>query len=131
MSHDPKAPNILVVEDNPANLLLVRALLHRAGYRTSAAAAAEEVAAAIALEMPALILMDVHLPGKDGLTLTRELHADPATAHIPVVALTANAMAGDSERCLAAGCVEYLTKPIQPQALNETLTRLIPIGVGV
>src|SRR5579864_1455193 len=124
------APTILVVEDNPANLLLVRALLHRAGYRTSAAMAAEEVQAAIELEMPALILMDVQLPGKDGLTLTRELLADSATAHIPIVALTANAMSGDDARCKAAGCVDYLTKPIQSKALEEALARHVPIKVG-
>ncbi|HMJ39943.1 MAG TPA: response regulator [Verrucomicrobiae bacterium] len=105
-------PIILIVEDNAANQLLVSAVLDQEGYRLELAAGAVEAREMIDRGLPNLILMDVHLPGIDGLTFTRQLKADPVTAHIPVVALTALAMSGDRERAIDAGCIGYISKPI-------------------
>ena len=104
---------ILVVEDNEINQVLVRAVLEMDGLRVAVAASADEAREAIRNESPGVILMDVQLPGEDGLSLTRELKADPATAAIPVVALTAHAMRGDRELAFAAGCSGYIAKPIE------------------
>jgi len=103
---------ILVVEDNEANQLLASSVLERAGYRIALASTSSEARDAIRRREPDLILMDIQLPGEDGLEFTRELKSDPATAQIPVVALTALAMPGDRERSLAAGCSGYISKPI-------------------
>ena len=103
---------ILVVEDNLLNQELVTDLLEMSGH-TVVSADSGECALDIARQQPLdLILMDVSLPGKDGLTTTAGLKADPATRHIPVVAVTAHSMAKDKERILAAGCDGYVTKPI-------------------
>jgi CheY-like chemotaxis protein len=103
---------ILVVEDNPANQMLVQAVLELDGYSVVLAASADEALEQIARARPDLILMDVQLPGQDGLSLTRRLKSDPATAAIPVVALTAHAMHGDRDLALDAGCAGYIAKPI-------------------
>lgn len=102
---------VMVVEDNPANMLLVRRVLTRAGFRTAEATSADEAIEVLAGIKPALILMDVQLPGRDGLSLTRELKANDATRGIVIVALTAHAMKDDRARILAAGCDGYITKP--------------------
>lgn len=114
-----KEPIVLIVEDNLANQLLVSAVLEREGYRLELAGSAVEARAALDRGLPNLILMDVQLPGIDGLTFTRQLKADPFTAHIPVVALTALAMAGDRERALAAGCIGYISKPINTRTFAD------------
>jgi len=75
---------------------------------------------------PDLILMDVQLPGQDGLALTRQLKANPPTATIPIVALTARAMAGDRERAMAAGCIGYITKPINTRTFGDQLREFLP-----
>ncbi len=103
---------ILVVEDNETNQMLVRAVLEMDGYRVALAGSADEAWEELRQDAPGLILMDVQLPGQDGLSLTRELKADPITAGIPVVALTAHAMNGDREQALEAGCAGYIAKPI-------------------
>jgi CheY-like chemotaxis protein len=103
---------ILVVEDNSVNQLLALSVLEREGYRVDLAANAAEAMSRLAARAPDLILMDIQLGGDDGLELTRRLKADPATAMIPIVALTALAMAGDREQTLAAGCAGYISKPI-------------------
>lgn len=87
-------------------------MLERAGYEVEAVRSGEAALAAIAEHRPQLVLMDVQLPGRDGLELTRDLKAEPATAEIPIVALTAHAMRGDDEQALAAGCAGYISKPI-------------------
>jgi len=112
-------PMILIVEDNAANQLLVSAVLDREGYRIELTASAIEAREVIDRGLPNLILMDVQLPGVDGLTFTRQLKADPVTAHIPVVALTALAMSGDRERALAAGCAGYISKPINTRTFAD------------
>lgn len=104
--------SLLVVDDNERNLKLARAVLEIAGFVVRGAADAEEALAEIAAELPALILMDLELPGMDGLTLTRKLKADPRTAAVRIVALTAFAMKGDDVRAYEAGCDGYIPKPI-------------------
>lgn len=103
---------ILVVEDNEANQMLVRAVLELEGYVVSLAGSATEALEILRASTPDLILMDVQLPGQDGLSLTRLLKSQASTAEIPVVALTAHAMRGDREQALSAGCVGYIAKPI-------------------
>jgi CheY-like chemotaxis protein len=121
---------ILVVDDNPANSKLARIVLVAAGHDVVTAADAEEARAALGERRPDLILMDLQLPGMDGLELTRRLKADPVTASIPVVALTAYAMRGDEERALAAGCTGYLTKPIDTRALPGVVARHLGGGAA-
>ena len=114
-----ESPLILVVDDNDAGLLLVCSVLELDGFRVDSAGSAEEVLERLSDQMPDLILMDVQLPGQDGLALTRQLKADPATSSIPIVALTAHAMAGDRELALAAGCSGYVSKPIDTRHFGD------------
>lgn len=109
---------ILIVDDHPINLKLARGVLEFAGHQVLQAAEAEEAQAVLAAgTWPDLILVDVALPGMDGLTLTRCLKADPATEAIPIVAMTAYAMKGDEQKALEAGCDGYLAKPIDTRQL--------------
>jgi CheY-like chemotaxis protein len=117
------AEPILVVDDNPTNLKLIRVLLAAEGYDVHVAADAEQALAIVPDFRPRLILMDIQLPGMDGLALTRRLKADPVTSSIVVVALTSYAMKGDEERILAAGCDAYVTKPIDTQALATLIAQ--------
>ena len=110
---------ILVVEDNPANQMLIEAVLTGAGYTTAVVGSAPEALESIGDRRPDLILMDIQLPGMDGLSLTRRLKADPGTASIPVVALTAHALASDQQLSLDAGCVGYITKPFDTRLLPD------------
>src|SRR5690606_24846489 len=107
----PGMKRVLVVEDNPANMTLVTTILRRFGYEVLQAGDAPEGLAQAREEHPDLVLMDMQLPGMDGLEATRRLKADPETRDIPVVALTAQAMKGDEERIREAGCDGYLAKP--------------------
>jgi two-component system, cell cycle response regulator DivK len=118
-------PLILVVEDNAANLLLMEAILRRGKFRVSKAESGDAAIVQVRTSRPDLILMDVQLPGEDGLSVTRRLKADPATAAIPVVALTAYAMAEDRERALAAGCDDYLTKPVDTRTLADEIRGIL------
>ncbi len=119
---------ILIVEDNEANRLLAGAVLEREGYRVEMAGNAEEALQKLANASPALILMDVQMPGMDGLTLTRRLKGDARTAAIPVVALTALAMMGDRERTLEAGCSGYISKPINTRTFASEVSKYLPSG---
>lgn len=110
---------ILVVEDNEANQMLARAVLELEGYRVDVAGSAAEALDRLRYATPDLILMDVQLPGQDGLSFTRQLKADPSSSDIPIVALTAHAMLGDREQALSAGCVGYISKPIQTRTFGE------------
>ena len=103
---------ILVVEDNPANMALAIFLLQSAGHAVSSATDAEAGLTLARAEQPDLILMDIQLPGMDGLQATALLKHDEATRSIPVLALTALAMKGDEERIRAAGCDGYIAKPL-------------------
>lgn len=120
------SPLVLVVDDNEAGLLLARSVLELDGFRVDSASSSEEVLASLKVRAPDLILMDVQLPGQNGLALTRQLKADPATTAIPIVALTANAMTGDREQALAAGCSGYISKPINTRTLTAQLTEFLP-----
>jgi CheY-like chemotaxis protein len=119
---------ILAVDDNEAGLLLVTSLLEIEGFRVDSAGSAGEVFERLAARAPDLILMDVQLPGQDGLSLTRELRADPATARIPIVALTAHAMPGDRDLALEAGCVGYISKPIDTRTFARQVREFLAAG---
>jgi two-component system, cell cycle response regulator DivK len=108
---------ILIVEDNARNMKLVRDVLNHVGYRTLEAATAEDGLALARAEHPGLVLMDVQLPGMDGVEALERLRADPATADVRVLALTAFAMKEDRERFLAAGFDGYLEKPLDVREL--------------
>jgi CheY-like chemotaxis protein len=122
---------ILVVDDNPTNLKLVTDLLAFEGHEILSAMDAEEAQVVLAGALPDLILMDIALPGMDGLTLTRHLKADPRTAHIRVVALTAFAMKGDEEKALDAGCDGYITKPIDTRELPGRVADILALAGGI
>ena len=113
------ATHILIVDDNAINLKLVSRILRLDGYTLSTAISAEDALKVISEAPPNLILMDIALPGMDGLTLTRQLKSSPATSHIPIIALTAYAMKGDDEKAFAAGCDGYITKPIDVKAFPK------------
>ena len=121
------AERVLIVDDNPQNLKLVRVLLASEGYDVQTATDATEALRAIEAFLPHLILMDLQLPGMDGLELTQRLKADPRWRHIIVVALTAYVMSGDQEKALAAGCDGYIPKPIDigtlPTMVAEHLSK--------
>lgn len=119
---------ILVVDDNAANLKLARVILQREGYLVRTAVDAEEALELLRSWRPALILMDIQLPGLDGLELTRRLKADPACRDILIVALTAFAMPNDHERALAAGCDGYLSKPIDIDTLVTAVSDQLGLG---
>ncbi len=112
---------VLVVEDNPANMTLAVFLLQSAGHAVLTATSAETGLALARSERPHLILMDIQLPGMDGLEATGILKRDDVTRDIPVVALTALAMKGDEERIRAAGCDGYIAKPIAYQEFLATV----------
>ena len=103
---------ILYVEDNPDNRLLVRRLLQAGGYSVIEAETDSQALNVLTTARPKLILMDINMPDMDGYTLTGKLKANPDTANIPVIAITANVMRGDRERTLQAGCDGYIEKPI-------------------
>jgi signal transduction histidine kinase/ActR/RegA family two-component response regulator len=120
------ARTILYIEDNPANLRLVQEILaFRTDLRLLSAADGHAGLALARIEQPALILMDLNLPGMSGFEVLAELRREPGTAHIPVVALTANAMPRDIERGLSAGFARYLTKPIDIEQFNEAIDGLL------
>jgi CheY-like chemotaxis protein len=116
---------ILIVDDNPSNTKLLAFLLSSKGHEIRTAANADEALATLAVWRPRLILMDIQLPGMDGLTLTRKLKADPATSDIPIIAATAYAMKGDEQRALDAGCNGYITKPIDTRQLPIDIERFL------
>ena len=116
---------VVLVEDNPLNLELARDLLVLHGYDVLSASNATECFALLASRRPDLILMDIQLPGMDGLQITRELRAQPATHDLVIVAMTAHAMAEDEHRALAAGCDGYLSKPINSRILAQQVAAFI------
>jgi len=119
--------NILVVEDNDMNMQLVEFLLEEGGYHIVKATSGEE-ALAITRDgagRPDLILMDIHLPGMDGLSVVRAIKSDDRTARIPILALTAHAMRGDKDRFLEAGCDGYISKPIDVKTFIASIERYL------
>jgi CheY-like chemotaxis protein len=125
---DSTSPFIMVIDDNPTNLKLATDVLEAAGYRVIGAEDAERAEDALDQGLPDLILMDIGLPGMDGLTFTRKLRANERTRKIVIVALTAAAMIGDDVKALEAGCDGYLAKPIDTRRLPEQVARHVAAG---
>ena len=120
---------ILIIEDNPANMKLAVLLLHNAGHEALSAVDAETGMAMARADQPDLILMDIQLPGMDGLTATALLKQDAATAHIPIIALTAMAMKEDEEKSQKAGCDAYIAKPLRHGELYAAIDSLLAATV--
>jgi two-component system cell cycle response regulator DivK len=118
---------VLLVEDNEQNLELAQFLLEEAGLTVEAARNAFEARQAMTREEPALVLMDIDLPGIDGLDLVSEIRRKPQWRRLPVVALTAHAMRGDRERFLAGGCNGYISKPIQVSSFVADVRRYLGV----
>ncbi len=116
---------ILLVEDNPQNRRLAQFLLKSQGYMVYEASTGEQALELARTHLPALILMDLQLPGMDGYAVTRCLKEDAATAAISVVAMTAYAMPGDRDKALAAGCDGYITKPIDTKGFPAVVQRYL------
>jgi CheY-like chemotaxis protein len=116
---------ILIVEDNPGNQMLASAVLEREGYEVGLAESSVQALERVAAHPPDLILMDVQLPGMDGLSLTKLLKSASETAAIPIVALTAHAMSGDREQALDAGCIAYISKPIDTRTFADQIREIL------
>ena len=116
---------VLVIEDNADNLELIRCILERSGYEVIAAASGEEGVTLALRERPAFILMDIDLPGIDGLEATRRIRASPANGSVPIIAITSYAMCGDMEQVLTAGCNGYFEKPIDPLRIMDDIDAII------
>ncbi len=121
----PREGPVLVVDDNPVNLKLTQMVLSSEGYEVRTARDAAEAIVALESCQPCIVLMDLQLPGIDGLGLTRLLKADPATRDIPILAVTASAMKGDEERAIAAGCDGYVAKPVDTVQLLQKMARCL------
>ena len=119
------AEKILLVEDNPQNRHLVTFLLEKNGYKVVSAEDGEEAISVVEAESPDLILMDVQLPKLDGYEATRRIKADERFKKIPLVALTAHSMKGDRGKALAAGCDDYITKPVDAEGLLSRIRELL------
>jgi len=120
-SGDIMKKKVLLVEDNAMNSRLVQYVLEREEFVTIIAASAEDAIKLATSDTPDIILMDIQLPGMDGLAATRLLKKDGHTAGIPIIAITAHAMRGDEDRILAAGCEGYISKPINTRELADTI----------
>jgi len=116
---------VLVIEDNGDNLKIVTYALQRAGYAVIAAESGEEGYELAVKERPAFILMDINLPGMDGLETTKRIRSSEANGSIPIIAITSYAMSGDRERILAAGCNGYFEKPIDPLTIVEQIHKIL------
>lgn len=119
---------VLYIEDRPDNRGLVRRVLMAEGIEVIEAANADDGISLAIQHLPDLILMDINMPGKDGLTATQELRANPDLEHIPIIALTANVMKGDRERTLEAGCDGYIPKPIDVDRFPTEVLNFIAKG---
>jgi len=113
---------ILVVEDNEKNMYLICYILEAMGHRTMKAVTGEEGVEMADREQPDLILIDIQLPGIDGLEATHRIRASKSSASIPIIAVTSYAMTGDRERLLSAGCNGYIEKPINPETIMSELS---------
>lgn len=121
-------PKVLLVEDNEINRDMLGRRLQRAGYAVCFAADGPAGVAMAASERPDLVLMDINLGAMDGWEATRRIKADPATAGIPIIALTAHALATDRDKSLAAGCIDFDTKPINLPRLLAKMSACLPRG---
>lgn len=123
-------PLILIVEDNVGSLMLATVMLETEGFQVAGAESAEEARTVLATRTPDLILMDIQLPGIDGLTFTKELKADPGTSDIPVFALTAHAMPLHERAARAAGCAGFIAKPWTPESLTREVRAFLSEASG-
>lgn len=121
-------PTILLVEDNELNRDMLSRRLIRRGFQVATAMDGRDGIEQAIQNLPDLILMDMNLPEIDGWEATRTLKSDPRTAHIPVIALTAHAMAGDKERAIHEGCNDFATKPVDFTLLLETIQKFLPVN---
>src|SRR3954462_2189588 len=119
---------VLVIEDNPLNMELVRDILEANDYRVLQASTAEEGINLAREHLPDIVLMDLSLPGMDGLAATKILRAEPATSHLTIVALTAHAMRGDKDGAMAAGSDDYLAKPLEISTFAACVSWFIAAG---
>jgi CheY-like chemotaxis protein len=119
------SPKVLIVDDNTINLKLASDVLTNEGFVVERAQDAEQAKLVLERLLPDLILMDIAMPGMDGLTLTRVLKSDPRFTRIPVIALTASAMKGDDQRALAAGCAGYIAKPIDTRRFGAQVRAML------
>jgi CheY-like chemotaxis protein len=120
--------SILIVDDNPTNLKLATTVLELAGFQVAFAEDAERALDSIIAACPDLVLMDIGLPGMDGLALTRMLRANPRFERLAIVALSAFAMKNEVDQAVAAGCDGYLTKPIDTRQFADQVAAFLPIG---
>jgi CheY-like chemotaxis protein len=120
-----KIKTILVVEDNELNMKLVKGLIKIGKYRMLEAIDAESGIELIREQRPDLVLMDIQLPGMDGLSATKIIKEDPSLKDIPIIALTSYAMQGDKEKAIEAGCTGYIAKPIDTRKFLETLAQYL------
>ncbi|MDD5758204.1 MAG: response regulator [Desulfobulbaceae bacterium] len=116
---------VLVIEDNLDNLELMRCVLERSGYEVIAAVSGEEGVALAESQRPAFILMDINLPGIDGLEATRRIRASSIDGSTPIIAITSYAMRGDMERVMDAGCNGYFEKPIDPLRIMDDIHAIL------
>ncbi|MBI3781675.1 MAG: response regulator [candidate division NC10 bacterium] len=116
---------VLIVEDNPISLELLTELVQAEGHRVITALSGTEALSLARAELPDLILMDIQLPGIDGLTVTRALKAEPTTKEIPVVGISAHALREDVDRALQAGCAAYLSKPLDTRDFIDLMAGLL------
>ena len=121
-------PTVLLVDDEPDNVELLTRRLARKGFTVVGCHSAEEALAKAVTANPDVVLMDLKMPGVDGFEATRRLKADPATAHLPVIALTAHALQEDRDRALAAGAIEYESKPVELDRLVGKIRALLGAG---
>jgi two-component system cell cycle response regulator DivK len=129
-SSEPAGQKLLLVEDNEDNRIIYSTVLRHLGYRVVEALDGFQAIALARSELPDLILMDISIPGVDGWEATRILRADPATKDIPIIALTAHALADDRERATAVGFTSYLAKPVEPRAVVAEVRRWIGGDAG-
>jgi CheY-like chemotaxis protein len=129
-SAQPADQKLLLVEDNEDNRIIYSTVLRHIGYTVIEALDGVQAIALARSELPDLILMDISLPEVDGWEATRILRADPATRAIPIIALTAHALADDRERATAVGFTSYLAKPVEPRAVAAEVRRWIGGGAG-
>jgi len=117
---------ILVVEDNEANLYLIRFMLKKSGYKVIEAMDGTKGVELAVKKKPDLIIMDIQLPDINGLEVTKRIRASEVGSDIPIIALTSYAMAGDREKALAAGCTGYIEKPINPETFMAEIEKYVP-----
>jgi two-component system cell cycle response regulator DivK len=121
----PQQTTVLCIEDNPANMILVERVVEAEGHKLLKAEDGIEALDLLSSIIPDIILLDINLPGIDGLELARRFKADPRLSPVPLIATTAQVLVGDRERCLEAGCDDYLPKPLDIRRLREVIRQYL------